>query len=60
MAEITVTMSIDEYERLKSIEKGFKEHIEMFQRACVVTEDGEKFTAVMTEELKTTIEEIYL
>lgn len=60
MADITVNMPIDEYERLKAIEKGFDKHIEMFKRACKISDDNETFTAVMTEEFKTTIEEVYL
>jgi len=50
---ITVTMPVEEYERLKSIEQGFREHIEMFERANV---EGK---AVLTKELEQTIEEIY-
>ena len=51
---ITVTMPVKEYEYLKAIERGFKEHIEMFKRA---NPDGE--SAIFTEELQRTIKEIY-
>lgn len=50
---ITVTMPVTEYERLKAIEKGFNEHIKIFERANV---DGK---AIMTDELRLKIEEIY-
>ena len=51
---ITVTMPVTEYERLKEVEKGFNEHIKMFERA---NPDGK--TAVFTEELQQTIKDIY-
>lgn len=52
-SNITVTMPVSEYERLKSVEEGFNRHIKMFERANV---NG---TATMTDELKQKIEEIY-
>jgi len=54
MENITVTMPIAEYERLKAIEEGFNEHIQMFERA---NPDGK--SANMTKELETFIKEIY-
>ncbi len=51
---ITVTMPVEEYNRLKNIESGFNEHIRMFERA---NPDGS--SAVFTEELQTMIREIY-
>lgn len=51
---ITVTMPVEEYERLKAIEKGFNEHIEMFKRA---NPDGR--TAIFTGELQQFIKDIY-
>ena len=51
---ITVTMPVEEYERLKAIEIGFEEHIGMFKRA---NPDGK--SAIFTEELQRTIKEIY-
>lgn len=51
---ITVTMPVEEYERLKAIERGFNEHIDMFKRA---NPDGE--SAIFTEELQRTVKEIY-
>ena len=51
---ITVTMPVTEYERLKAIETYYREYIKMFERA---NPDGE--SAVFTEELQQTIKEIY-
>lgn len=51
---ITVTMPVEEYERLKAIERGFNKHIDMFKRA---NPDGE--SAIFTEELQRTVKEIY-
>ena len=51
--EITVTMPVSEYERLKSIERSFLNDIAMFEAANV---DGK---ATMTEKLRLRIEEIY-
>lgn len=51
---ITVTMPVMEYERLKAIEIGFNEHIAMFKRA---NPDGE--FAIFTEELQRIVKEIY-
>lgn len=50
---ITVTMPVTEYERLKEIETAFNKHIKMFEKANV---DGK---ATMTDELRLIIEEIY-
>ena len=50
---ITVTMPVEEYERLKSVEIAHKEWVRMFERANV---NG---IATMTNELKTTIFYIY-
>lgn len=50
---MTVTMSLEEYEYYSDAEKGRDKYIKMFERA---NKDG---TAVMTDELKTAIEEIY-
>jgi len=47
-------MPVNEYERLKAIEKDFNEHIRMFERA---NPDGE--SAVFTEELQQLIKDIY-
>ena len=51
--EMTVTMPIAEYERLKEIERRFQQDIKMFERANV---DG---TAVMTLELENRILDIF-
>ena len=51
---ITVTMPIEEYERLKAIEKGYSEHIQMFERA---NPDGH--TPIFTGELQQYIKDIY-
>ena len=50
---ITVTMPVTEYERLKEVEKSFHEYIKMFERANI---DG---NATFTDEIKQTIEDIY-
>lgn len=50
---ITVTMSVAEYERLKGIEFEFHRFMRMFERANI---DG---TATFTDEIKQTIEDIY-
>lgn len=50
---ITVTMPVEEYERLKNIEKDFKSLIRMMERA---NKDGK---AEMTKELERYIEDIY-
>lgn len=53
-SNITVTMPVYEYERLNEMEQGYNELIRMFERANI---DGK---AVLTEELVSRIEEIYL
>lgn len=50
---ITVTMPLSEFEHLRAREQQFDRFIRMFENANV---DG---TAVMTEELRQTIEDIY-
>ena len=52
-SNITVTMPIYEYEQLESKADGFDCLIRMFERA---NQDGK---AVMTDELRTEIEEIF-
>lgn len=51
---ITVTMPVTEYERLKEMEKGFRECIKMFERAYV---DG---NPTFTDEIHQMIKDIYL
>jgi len=51
--KITVTMSLEDYEYYSHAAEGLEEYIKMFERAY---KDGK---AVMTEELRTVIEEIY-
>lgn len=51
--KMTVTMSMEEYEYYKDRSEGFGKYVRMFERA---NKDG---TAVMTDELRETIEEIY-
>lgn len=51
---ITVTMPVTEYERLKEVENAFNNCIRMFERANV---DGK---AVMTNELENRILESFL
>lgn len=51
---ITVTLPIEEYDRLRDIEKGFNEYNRMLKRA---NPDGK--SAIFTEELKEKIMEIY-
>lgn len=53
-SNITVTMPIYDYEQLASKAVSFDELIRMLERA---NQDGK---AVMTDELRTKIEEIYL
>lgn len=50
---ITVTMPVAEYERLKNIEQDYNKIIRLLERANI------KGQAVMTKELEQTIEEIY-
>lgn len=50
---ITVTMPIEEYERLKWVERLFNGDIRMFENANI---DGK---AVLTDQLKERIENIY-
>lgn len=52
-SKITVTMPIYEYEELESKADGFDSLIRMLERA---NQDG---NAIMTDELRTKIEEIY-
>lgn len=52
-SNITVTMPMNEYEQLESIAEGFDSLIRMLERA---NQDGK---AVMTDELRTKIEEIF-
>lgn len=52
-SKITVTMSLEDYEYYKDAIDGRKHYIKMLERANA---NGE---AVMTEELKTAIEEIF-
>lgn len=51
---ITVTMPIEEYNKLKHAEKVRDEWVKMFERA---NPDGE--SAIMTAELEQTIKDIY-
>lgn len=51
---ITVILPIEEYDRLRDIEKGFNEYNRMLKRA---NPDGK--SAIFTEELKEKIMEIY-
>ena len=51
---ITVTMPVTEFERLQDIEISYNKIIKMLERA---NPDGK--SAIMTEELKVTIEEIF-
>lgn len=53
-SKMTVTMSVEDYEYYCNAVDGRNHYIKMLERA---NKDGE---AVMTEELKLTIEEIYL
>ena len=50
---ITVTMPVEEYERLRDIENMYLRDVDMFERANL---HGE---AIMTQALKKRIEEIY-
>jgi hypothetical protein len=52
-SKITVTMSMEDYEYYKNAVDGRRHYIKMLEKANV---NGE---AVMTEELKTAIEEIF-
>lgn len=52
-SKITVTMSMEEYEHYARMEEGFREFVRILERA------NQNGTAVMTDELKETIEEIY-
>ena len=52
-SEITVTMPIEEYEKLKDIEKDHQSIIKMLERA------NDSGTAVLTTELRRYIEDIY-
>lgn len=51
--KITVTMNMEQYEYYSSAAQGRNQYIKMLERA---NQDGK---AVMTEELKNAIEEIY-
>lgn len=52
-SKITVTMSMEEYEYYARAEEGLREFVRILERA------NQNGTAVMTDELKETIEEIY-
>lgn len=52
-SKMTVTMSVEEYEYYSDAVEGVRHYVKMLERA---NKDGK---AVMTEELKTAIEEIY-
>ena len=54
--EITVTMPIGEYERLKAIESLFESDRRMFEEAYLQNEAG---NGIVTERLKQRILEIY-
>lgn len=53
--EIQVTMSLSDFYHYQAMERTAMDYIEMFKRAQ--DSDGK---AVMTDELRTTIEQIYL
>ena len=53
-SNITVTLSLEEFEKLQNIEKAFDNIIRMIERA------NHRGRAVMTDELRQLIEEVYL
>lgn len=53
LSTITVTMSMDQYTTYSEAKKSLNQYIEMLERA---NQNGK---AVMTDELRTVIEEIY-